>query len=99
MSSALINDIKTYLAILFNKPVNDYNFNEVGVYRKFYKSFAVMFDYQVTDIIIIINKFKKTTSKNILTIDMMNKFEMFGIIPIVDSETTRININNFQPLH
>ena len=99
MSTTLINDIKTYLMMLFNKPVDDYDFLDFRVYSKFYKAFADMFDYTTTDIIIDINKFKKTTSSNIITLEMINKFEMMHIIPAIIPDTTKININNFKPLH
>lgn len=98
MNSSIDNDIKVFLSVLFNKPVNDFDIQDFRVYRKFYKSFCLMFGYSMTEIIIIINKFKKSNSKNLITYELINKFEMMSIIPIVHVEDTRINFNELKPL-
>lgn len=93
------NDVKLYLSIVFQKPVNDFHIIDINVYSKFYRAFALMFDYRLSDIIIEFNKFKRITSSNIVTIDMLNKLEMFKIIPTVIPDTTRIKLCDFKPLH
>lgn len=96
--NSLRNDIKTYLSLLFQKSVDDYNIVSLSVYYKFYRAFCLMFDYRLVDVILEINSFKKLSSDNIVTSQMINRLELFQMIPTVVVETTRINLKNIKPV-